>query len=160
MNIRRVVKFASSRKSVLGGFGAAERMASAQSVQGVINGRNGATMTVQTQGAGNTVVLLTDNTQVEDVSGMFHARKKQMSMTALVPGLQVRCKGTTTPRTSWWRTPSSSMARACKPLLTFKLAWLRWSSATGHSRLAQHRRSSSSNRRTDRRAKTAAGRRS
>ena len=33
-------------------------------VKGVINGRNGATMTVQTQDSGNLTVLLTDSTQV------------------------------------------------------------------------------------------------
>src|SRR5271163_4146132 len=52
-------------------------IARAQSkIQGVINGRTGPTMTVQTQDAGNVVVVLNDGTQVEDVSGMFHARKK------------------------------------------------------------------------------------
>ena len=70
--------------------------AAAQSgqVQGVINGRSGATMTVQSPGMGNTIVLLTNDTQVEDVSGVFHARKKQMGLTALVPGLQVQVQGT------------------------------------------------------------------
>jgi len=61
-------------------------------VQGVINGRSGATMSLQTS-AGNVVVLLTDSTEAEDVSGIFHARKKQMSLTALVPGLQVQVQG-------------------------------------------------------------------
>ena len=69
--------------------------AAAQSaqVQGVINGRSGPTMTVQTQDAGNVVVLLNNMTQVEDVSGVFRARKKQMGVTALVPGLAVKVKG-------------------------------------------------------------------
>jgi len=69
--------------------------AAAQSaqVQGVINGRSGPTMTVQTQDAGNVVVVLNDMTQVEDVSGVFHARKKQMGVTVLVPGLAVKVKG-------------------------------------------------------------------
>ena len=62
-------------------------------VRGVINGRSGATMTVQSQGAGNVVVLLTDSTTVEDVSGIFHARRKEMGVTALVPGLQVQVQG-------------------------------------------------------------------
>ena len=61
-------------------------------IQGVINGRSGATMSLQTS-TGNVVVLLTDNTEAEDVSGIFHARKKQMSLTALVPGLQVQVQG-------------------------------------------------------------------
>src|SRR5277367_5613278 len=62
-------------------------------IQGVINGRSGPTMTVQTQGMGNVVVLLNDGTQVEDVAGVFHARKKQMGVTVLVPGLQVQVQG-------------------------------------------------------------------
>jgi outer membrane protein OmpA-like peptidoglycan-associated protein len=62
-------------------------------IKGVINGRNGATMTVQTQDMGNVVVLLTPDTEAEDVSGLFHARKKQMSVTVLEPGLQVQVNG-------------------------------------------------------------------
>jgi outer membrane protein OmpA-like peptidoglycan-associated protein len=68
-------------------------VAAAQSTQvkGLINGRSGATMTVQTQDSGNVIVLLTDSTQVEEPEGAF--RKKHMSMAALVPGLQVEVKG-------------------------------------------------------------------
>jgi len=62
-------------------------------IQGVINGRSGATMTVQTQDLGNVVVVLNDYTQVEDVSGLFHARKKQLGLTVLEPGLQVQVQG-------------------------------------------------------------------
>ena len=50
-------------------------------------------MTVQTQDAGNVVVILNDFTTVEDESGLFHARRKQMGVTALVPGLQVQVQG-------------------------------------------------------------------
>jgi OOP family OmpA-OmpF porin len=63
-------------------------------IQGVINGRNGATMTVQSAGSPNTVVLLTDGTNVGEVQGVFKARTKQMPMTALIPGLPVEIKGT------------------------------------------------------------------
>jgi OOP family OmpA-OmpF porin len=68
--------------------------AAAQSaqVQGVINGRSGPTMSVQTD-SGNVTVVLNGDTQVEDVSGIFHARKKEMGVTALVPGLAVKVKG-------------------------------------------------------------------
>lgn len=68
--------------------------AAAQSakVQGVINARSGSTMTLQTDG-GNVVVVLTNYTQVEDVSGIFHARRKQMGLTVLEPGLQVQVQG-------------------------------------------------------------------
>jgi len=70
-------------------------VAGAQSaqIQGVINGRSGATMTVQTQDSGNVVVVLNDMTSVEDVAGIFHARKRQMGMTVLEPGLQVQVQG-------------------------------------------------------------------
>jgi len=70
-------------------------VAAAQSAQieGVIDGRSGATMTVKTQDAGNVVVLLSDSTQVKEVEGGLHMRKKQMGMTALVPGLPVKVKG-------------------------------------------------------------------
>lgn len=50
-------------------------------------------MTVQSQDSGNVVVVLTPATQVEEVSGLFHARKKQYAMTALVPGLSVQVQG-------------------------------------------------------------------
>ena len=61
-------------------------VAAAQSaqVQGVINGRSGNTMTIQPQGMGNVVVVLTPDTQVEDVSGVFHARRKQIDRKSVV----------------------------------------------------------------------------
>jgi len=68
-------------------------VAAAQSIQvkGVINGRSGASMSVQTQDSGNVTVILTDATQVEEPEGVF--RKKHLSITALVPGLSVDVKG-------------------------------------------------------------------
>jgi outer membrane protein OmpA-like peptidoglycan-associated protein len=87
--IARISFFAASLAAILLLAGTAV----AQSIQGVINGRNGATMTVQTQDMGNVVVVLTPDTVAEDVSGLFHARKKQMGLTVLVPGLQVQVQG-------------------------------------------------------------------
>jgi outer membrane protein OmpA-like peptidoglycan-associated protein len=68
-------------------------IASAQNdqVKGVINERNGATMTVQSQEGGNVMVVLTPSTQVEEPEGIF--REKHLSMTALIPGLAVEVKG-------------------------------------------------------------------
>lgn len=63
-------------------------------VEGLIVGRNGATMTLQTSDSPKLVVVLTDDTQVAQVQGMFKARRKQMSMAALVPGLLVKAQGT------------------------------------------------------------------
>ena len=61
--------------------------------QGLITVRNGDTMTVQTEDSSNVVVVLTDSTQVAQIQGVFKARRKQMSMAALIPGLQVQVQG-------------------------------------------------------------------
>lgn len=66
-----------------------------QTVQGVINGRSGATMTLQTADTPKLVVLLMPTTDVDEVQGVFKARKKQMAMTSLIPGLPVQVQGTT-----------------------------------------------------------------
>jgi OmpA-OmpF porin, OOP family len=60
-------------------------------VKGVINGRSGDTMTVQTQGAANVTVLLTATTKVADQENIF--QRQHLAVTALVPGLQVTVKG-------------------------------------------------------------------
>src|SRR5450631_1169815 len=64
-------------------------------IEGVIDGRSGATMTVKTQDGTNVVVLLTSSTQVEEVEGGLKMRKKTMGVTALIPGLPVQVKGST-----------------------------------------------------------------
>ncbi len=69
--------------------------AESQTVQGVINGRSGATMTMQTADTAKLVVLLTPTTEVDEVQGVLKARKKQMAMTSLIPGLPVQVQGTT-----------------------------------------------------------------
>jgi hypothetical protein len=89
--------------------------------KGVVNGRSGATMTIQTQDSGNVTVVLTPDTQVEEPEGAF--RKKHLNMTALVPGLSVDVKGyLNMTRTNWSRTPSRFMAPTLRRLRTFKLA--------------------------------------
>jgi len=62
-------------------------------LQGIIDGRKGASMMLKAQDGTTTVVVLTDSTQVEEVEGGLHMRKKQMGMTALVPGLPVQVQG-------------------------------------------------------------------
>jgi hypothetical protein len=70
-------------------------LANAQNqVQGVITGRSGATMTVKTQHSETIVVALTPDTQVQEVEGAFKLRKKELAVTALIPGLPVQVKGT------------------------------------------------------------------
>ena len=68
-------------------------IAQSADLQGVIDARRGATMTVKSPDSGNVVVVLTDSTDVQEVEGGLHMRKKQMGMTALVPGLPVQVKG-------------------------------------------------------------------
>lgn len=70
-------------------------VAAAQSaqLQGLITGRRGSAMTVQSQAQGNVVVVLTPATQVEEASGVLHLHKKQLGMTALIPGLPVQIQG-------------------------------------------------------------------
>jgi OOP family OmpA-OmpF porin len=63
-------------------------------VEGLIQARNGDTMIVQTSNSPKTVVLLTDSTNVGQVQGVLKARKKEMSMAALIPGLAVKVEGT------------------------------------------------------------------
>jgi OmpA-OmpF porin, OOP family len=63
-------------------------------VEGLIQGRNGDTMIIQTSDSGKLIVLLTDSTDVGQVQGMLKARKKEMSMAALIPGLAVKVEGT------------------------------------------------------------------
>ena len=73
--------------------GCAAAPAQSAQLQGLITGRSGATMTVQSQGQGSTVVLLTTATQVDEASGLLHLRKKQLGMTALIPGLPIQVQG-------------------------------------------------------------------
>ena len=78
------------------GFTLLSATVAAQSVKldGLIKARNGDTMVLQTSNAPNLVVLLTDDTKVGQVQGVLKARRKQMSMAALIPGLAVKVEGT------------------------------------------------------------------
>ena len=63
-------------------------------VEGLIQARDGDTMIMQTSDSPKLVVLLTDSTDVGQVQGVLKARKKEMSMAALIPGLAVKVEGT------------------------------------------------------------------
>ena len=63
-------------------------------VEGVIKGRSGAEIILQTSDNPKIIVLLTDSTDVAQVQGVLKARKKEMSMAALVPGLPIQVEGT------------------------------------------------------------------
>jgi outer membrane protein OmpA-like peptidoglycan-associated protein len=63
-------------------------------VEGVIKGRDGSKIILQTADLPKLIVLLTDSTDVAQVQGALKVRKKQMSMAALVPGLPIKVEGT------------------------------------------------------------------
>jgi outer membrane protein OmpA-like peptidoglycan-associated protein len=63
-----------------------------QEVKGLITGRTGETLTLKTAEGTNVVVVLSDDTTVQQPKGLG-LRKKQMSMAALLPGLRITVKG-------------------------------------------------------------------
>ena len=71
-------------------------LAQGSQIEGLIVGRSGSTMTVQTQDASKVVVVLSDSTQVIEPEGMF--RKKHLALTALIPGLPVKVQGSYNPQ--------------------------------------------------------------
>jgi outer membrane protein OmpA-like peptidoglycan-associated protein len=62
-------------------------------VEGVIKGRSGNTLTLQTSDSPKVTVLLTESTDVGQLQGALKARNKKMSMAALIPGLPIRVEG-------------------------------------------------------------------
>ena len=62
--------------------------------EGLIKARNGDTLTLQTTDSRELAVVLTDETQVGQEQGLFKARRKEMSMAALIPGLKIKLEGT------------------------------------------------------------------
>ena len=64
-------------------------------VNGLITGRDGESLTLRsTKGAATIVVVLTDDTKVQQPKGVF--RHSEQSVTALIPGLRVEVEGTGT----------------------------------------------------------------
>jgi outer membrane protein OmpA-like peptidoglycan-associated protein len=62
-------------------------------IQGMIKSRSGATMIVQSPDSSGVEVVLTDKTQVGQIEGVLKVRRKEMSMAALIPGLEVQVEG-------------------------------------------------------------------
>jgi outer membrane protein OmpA-like peptidoglycan-associated protein len=62
-------------------------------VEGVIKGRSGETLFLQTSDSPKLIVLLTQTTDVGQLEGALKARNKKMSMAALIPGLPIRVEG-------------------------------------------------------------------
>jgi OmpA-OmpF porin, OOP family len=62
-------------------------------VEGLIKGRSGDLVILQTKDNPDLVVELTESTDVGQVQGMLKARNKKMSMAALIPGLAIKVEG-------------------------------------------------------------------
>jgi outer membrane protein OmpA-like peptidoglycan-associated protein len=92
-SLARAVFGATISLAALLSFGGAAAAAQTAKAQGLVTGRSGDTMTVQTPDSSKVVVVLTDDTHGAQIQGVFKARRKQMSMAALIPGLQVQVEG-------------------------------------------------------------------
>src|SRR5271167_2666007 len=62
-------------------------------VEGLIVGRSGDEIVVQFGSGAELAFQLTDTTKVSQVGGLINARRKQMAMAALIPGLKVKVEG-------------------------------------------------------------------
>ena len=83
-------------------------LADSSKIQGMIKARNGDTMTVKTQNAQDVTVLLTETTEVSQIQGVFQARRKEMAMAALIPGVPTH--GDAQPRNFLWDAPDERLA--------------------------------------------------
>jgi outer membrane protein OmpA-like peptidoglycan-associated protein len=63
-------------------------------VEGLIVARSGDEIIVEYMKGAELAFLLTDSTKVSQVEGVLKARRKEMSMAALIPGLKVKVEGT------------------------------------------------------------------
>jgi outer membrane protein OmpA-like peptidoglycan-associated protein len=63
-------------------------------LEGVIKGRSGSEIVLQTADSPKVIVLLTESTDVGQVVGALKARHKKMLMAALIPGLPIQVEGT------------------------------------------------------------------
>src|ERR1700756_690656 len=63
-------------------------------IEGLIKARRGGTVILSPSASPSVPVYLTDSTQVGQVQGLLQARRKEMSMAALIPGLQVKVEAT------------------------------------------------------------------
>ncbi|HEX8815886.1 MAG TPA: OmpA family protein [Terriglobales bacterium] len=74
-------------------FGFARAAAQDVKIEGIIAGRSGDEIIVNYANSADLAFQLTDRTEVSQVGGLLNARKKQMAMTYLIPGLKVKVEG-------------------------------------------------------------------
>jgi outer membrane protein OmpA-like peptidoglycan-associated protein len=94
MTQRKALRIVSVLALLLTGLGLLSAAAQDVKIEGVIKGRSGDTLSLQTANSPKVVVLLTDSTDVGQLQGALKARNKKMSMAALIPGLPIQVQGT------------------------------------------------------------------
>src|SRR5665213_3642387 len=63
-------------------------------VEGLVTGRSGPSMSVKTADSPKVTVLLSDSTKATEKGGFLGWGRKDLGITALVPGLSVKVEGT------------------------------------------------------------------
>ena len=104
---------------------AASLVAQTVKVEGQIKGRSGNEIILQTSDNPNLIVILNDDTQVSQAQGLLKARRKEMSMAALIPGLPVKIEGTYNATNGLSRNPSHSRAPIWNRLKPFRPACMK-----------------------------------
>src|ERR1700678_3789447 len=66
-------------------------------VEGMVIGRSGPSMSVKTADSARLTVLLSDTTKATEKGGFLGLSKKDLGITALVPGLSVKVEGAYNP---------------------------------------------------------------
>jgi outer membrane protein OmpA-like peptidoglycan-associated protein len=66
-------------------------------VQGLVIGRDGPTMSVKTADSPRLTVVLSDNTKATEKGGFLGLSRKDLGITQLVPGMQVKVEGSYNP---------------------------------------------------------------
>jgi OmpA-OmpF porin, OOP family len=91
----KAIRLGMASIALLSLLGLASRTVVAQTtkVEGHIKSRSGPYIILNTSQDPEFVVLLTDSTDVGQEKGLFQARRKKMSMAALIPGLAVSVEG-------------------------------------------------------------------
>lgn len=99
MNIQRRLRTTASLGISLAMFTSVAIAAGAQeaTIEGLVIGRDGPTMSVKTHDAPRLTVLLSDSTKATEKGGFLGLDRKHPGITELVPGLAVKVEGTYNP---------------------------------------------------------------
>ncbi|SFS18982.1 OmpA family protein [Granulicella pectinivorans] len=72
-------------------------LAQEATIEGLVTGRSGSSMSVRTADSPKTTVLLSDSTKATEKGGFLGLDRKSLGITALVPGLSVKVEGAYNP---------------------------------------------------------------